>query len=140
MGYKFEDISVLLVEDNQVDVMGIQRAFGQAKLKNRIVVAADGQEALDKMRDGKSIPKPYLVLLDLNMPRMNGIEFLEAIRRDPALKNTVVFVLTTSATAEDKSRAYDRHVAGYIVKGRAESSFINTAELFEYYTKVVELP
>lgn len=140
MGYKLEDINVLLVEDNMVDVMGIQRAFAQAKLKNRIVVASDGQDALEKMRDGKSISKPYMVLLDLNMPRMNGIEFLQEIRRDQALKNTVVFVLTTSSTSEDKNRAYEQNVAGYIVKGRAESSFINTAELFDYYTKVVELP
>jgi CheY-like chemotaxis protein len=140
MQRKIDDISVLLVEDNMVDVMGIQRAFGQAKMQNRIVVASDGQDALDKMRDGKSISRPYMVLLDLNMPRMNGIEFLQEIRRDPALRNTIVFVLTTSSTSEDKSRAYDQHVAGYIVKGHSESSFINTAELFEYYAKVVELP
>ncbi|TAL31952.1 MAG: response regulator [Alphaproteobacteria bacterium] len=140
MQQKLENISVLLVEDNMVDVMGIQRAFGQAKLNNRIVVASDGREALEKMRDGKSIARPYMVLLDLNMPRMNGIEFLKEVRRDPVLRSTVVFVLTTSAASEDKSKAYDQNVAGYIVKGKAEGSFINTAELFDYYTKVVDLP
>lgn len=140
MQQKLEDISVLLVEDNMVDVMGIKRAFSQAKLNNPIVVASDGREALDKLRDGNSISKPYLILLDLNMPRMNGIEFLKEIRNDPALRSTVVFVLTTSSAAEDRNKAYGYNVAGYIVKGRAESSFINTAELFEYYTKVVELP
>lgn len=140
MQQKIENISVLLVEDNMVDVMGIKRAFAQAKLHNPIVVASDGRDALDKMRDGKSIAKPYLVLLDLNMPRMNGIEFLHEMRRDRSLRDTIVFVLTTSATSEDKEKAYEHNIAGYIVKGRAERGFINTAELFDYYTKIVDLP
>lgn len=140
MKHKLEDISVLLVEDNKIDVMGIQRAFRQADLKNAIIIASDGKDALDKLRDGKTIPKPYLILLDLNMPRMNGIEFLRELRNDAALRSTVVFVLTTSSTEEDKHKAYGYNVAGYIVKGHSGSSFINTAELFEYYTKVVDLP
>jgi len=135
-----ENISVLLVEDNAVDVMGVKRAFSQSKLTNRIVVASDGRDALNKLRDGKSIARPYVILLDLNMPRMGGVEFLKEARNDPELRSSVIFVLTTSSTAEDKARAYAHSIAGYIVKGKEEGSFINTASLFDHYTKTVDLP
>lgn len=133
-------VSVLLVDDDAVDVMGVQRAFRQSELQNTIVVASNGLEALEKLRDGKSISRPYMVLLDLNMPKMNGIEFLEEARSDPDLKSSIIFVLTTSKDSEDKEKAYKHNIAGYIVKDRTTGGFINAAGLLSQYSRVVEFP
>ena len=137
---KKENVTVLLVEDDEVDVMGVQRAFKKLKLNNAIVIAPDGQEALKKLRDGKSVPHPYLMLLDLNMPRMNGLEFLAKIRQDPELHNSIIFVLTTSNDSGDRQKAYQHNIAGYIVKGLFGESFINTAGLLDLYTQINEFP
>ena len=134
-----ENITILMVDDDEVDVMGVQRAFKRAKLGNNIVVAPDGQIALDKLREA-SVTRPYLVLLDMNMPRMNGIEFLEQARKDDALKNAIVFILTTSRAEEDKRAAYCYNVAGYIIKDRSDGGFINAAELLNQYVRNVEFP
>lgn len=135
-----QDISILVVEDNDVDVMGVKRALKSSKLDNKVVIASDGVQALEILRDGKSIQAPYLVLLDLNMPRMNGIEFLQEIRKDRQLKKTVVFVLTTSAANEDRSKAYEQNIAGYIVKGGTPEGYIDAAGLLDRYVNVCSLP
>lgn len=132
-------ISVLLVEDDEIDVMGVKRAFQSSKSPNNIIVAGDGLRALEILRDRNSILRPYLVLLDLNMPRMGGIEFLDEIRKDEELKNTIVFVLTTSKAPDDIQKAQSRHIAGYIVKGRREGGFIDVAELLNHYARVCEV-
>ena len=133
-------VSVLLIEDNEVDVMGVKRAFSQSKLDNPIIVASDGREALEKLRDGKSVNKPYLVLLDLNMPRMNGIEFLQEARKDPALRSAIIFVLTTSNTPEDKNKAYSHSIAGYMVKNSTQGGFIDAASMLNHYASLIEFP
>lgn len=133
----------LLVEDDDVDVMYLKRSFKQLKIANPMVVANDGIEALDMLlgRNGReALPKPYIVLLDLNMPRMNGLEFMKTIRSDPALKSTVIFVLTTSNDEQDKFKAYENHVAGYIVKSEAGQSFLDALGMLDQYWRVVELP
>jgi CheY-like chemotaxis protein len=135
-----QDISILLVEDNEIDVMGVQRAFRQSSFENSLVVAGNGCEALELLRDDGKVPRPYLVLLDLNMPRMNGIEFLQEIRRDHDLRKSVVFVLTTSNAPEDRSKAYEQNVAGYIVKGMAAGGFVDAAGLLDHYAHVCALP
>lgn len=135
-----KDVTILVVDDDKVDVMAVRRAFRQSGIGNAMVFAFDGIEALEKLRDGKSVPRPFLVLLDLNMPRMNGIEFLNETRNDPDLRDSVVFVLTTSRDGTDKRRAYARNVAGYIVKEDTRDGYINTAGLLESYARVVELP
>jgi CheY-like chemotaxis protein len=135
-----ENITVLLVEDNEIDIMGVQRAFTQSHLPNPIVVARNGEEALTMLRDGKSVAKPYMILLDLNMPRMNGIEFLREARKDPALKPSIVFVLTTSKAPEDVDSAYAHNIAGYIVKEAGTGGFINAVGLLDYYSRIVEFP
>lgn len=135
-----EKVSVLLIEDDEIDVMGVQRAFARSKLENPLIVASNGQDALDKLRDQKSVQKPYLVLLDLNMPRMNGLEFLKIARKDPQLDGMIVFVLTTSKDDSDKKQAYEHNIAGYIVKDRRENDFIDTANLLQQYTRLVEFP
>ena len=132
-------ITVLLVEDDQIDIMGVQRAFSKSKINNPIVVARDGLEALEILKS-KKITKPYLILLDLNMPRMNGIEFLDAIRKDPDHRDSIVFVLTTSKADEDKWDAYQRNIAGYIVKENVGTEFLDAVSLLDVYWKIVEMP
>lgn len=140
MGQSQNSVTILLVDDNEVDVMGVQRAFKQSELKNDIVVAANGVEALTWLRDDPTNQKPYLVLLDLNMPRMNGLEFLKEVRNDKDLKKSVVFVLTTSSVPEDRNSAYDHNIAGYIVKGKTQGGFVDAVELLNKYTNLCELP
>jgi CheY-like chemotaxis protein len=136
-------VNLLLVDDDEVDVQGLRRAFTKSRIANPIVVARDGIEALEVLRgeNGKNkLPKPHLILLDLNMPRMNGLEFLEAIRNDADLKSAVVFMITTSKAEEDKARAYGHNVAGYIVKQDPANTFMQAVSMLEHYWKVVEFP
>ena len=136
-------VNLLLVEDDEVDIQGLKRAFAKSRIGNPITVARDGIEALEFLRgeNGRpKLPKPHLILLDLNMPRMNGLEFLEAIRADEDLKRSVVFMITTSKAEEDKARAYDQHVAGYIVKQDPANTFMQAVALMEHYWKIVEFP
>lgn len=136
-------VNLLLVDDDEVDVQGLKRAFTKSRIGNPIVVARDGVEALELLRgeNGKAkLPKPHLILLDLNMPRMNGLEFLEVLRKDEDLKTAVVFMITTSKAEEDKARAYGHNVAGYIVKQDPANTFIQAVSLLEHYWKIVEFP
>src|SRR5258707_10963935 len=105
-------LHILLVEDDQVDVMTIRRAFEKNKILNPLYVASNGIEALGMLR-GDRVPRDRrLVLLDLNMPGMNGIEFLRELRADPELRPTPVLVLTTSNDERDKGNAFGFKVAG----------------------------
>lgn len=131
--------TVLLVDDDEIDIMGVKREFKRSNLENPVVVASNGLEALEKLRNG-SVPYPRMILLDLNMPKMNGIEFLKEARRDPELKETIIFVLTTSNAEEDKRAAYAHNIAGYIVKDRSSGGFVDAADLLDKYSRVVEFP
>lgn len=136
-------VTILLVEDDEIDVMALQRAFRSLKIANPVVRALDGIEALDYLKgtNGKPrVPEPTLVLLDLNLPRMGGIEFLEALRQDPALDTTVVFVMTTSADEEDRISAYRRHVAGYVLKHHPAKSFLDAVNMLHSFWRIIEFP
>jgi CheY-like chemotaxis protein len=135
-------VHILLVDDNEVDVEAVLRAFARQRIANPIRVARDGVEALDALRGvgQEPMPWPNLVLLDLAMPRMNGIEFLDALRADATLKDTIVFVLTTSASDEDKVASYDHHVAGYIVKQEVGEGFMRLVTMLDHYWRIVEFP
>jgi CheY-like chemotaxis protein len=138
-----ETVNLLIVEDDDVAVMGMQRAFKKVQFPNPRYVANDGLEALEMLRgeNGReALPRPVLVLLDLNMPRMNGFEFLEEIRSDPELRQTIVFVHTTSDKDNDKVRAYKKNVAGYIVKNDAETTFLEALGMLDRYWRIVEFP
>ena len=136
-------VTLLLVDDDDGDAKSVQRAFASARIANPIVRAVDGIDALDILRgrNGKTkLTSPYLLLVDLNMPRMNGIELVEALRLDHDLHSCIVFVLTTSSRDEDKVAAYDLNVAGYIVKERAGQDFQRLIDMMQCYWRVVELP
>ena len=133
-------LHILLVEDDEVDVMNVKRAFEKNKILNPLYVAANGLEALHMLRDGIVPAARRLVLLDLNMPGMGGIEFLRELRADPRLRPTPVVVLTTSGDEKDRIDAYDFHVAGYLRKPVEFPNFMElTAALNKYWT-LVDLP
>lgn len=136
-------MNILLVEDDDVAAEGVIRSLNKNNLPFPIVVAEDGVEALQILRNEsseKKIHKPYLILLDLNMPRMNGFELLEQIRTDEVLKDSVVFVLTTSDADSDKTQAYHKNIAGYMVKSAVGPQFLKLAKLLDSYHDSVNLP
>lgn len=127
------------MEDDDIDAQGIKRALRQLKVANPLYRARDGIEGLEMMRKDL-IDQPYLVLLDLNMPRMGGLEMLKALREDSKLTQSVVFVLTTSKDDEDKIAAYKEHIAGYILKSTLDTGFNDLVKLLDHYWRLVELP
>jgi CheY-like chemotaxis protein len=133
-------LKVLLVEDDQVDVMNVQRAFRKSHILNPLFVAADGVEALRLLRAGHVPTHGLLVLLDLNMPRMSGIEFLREIRGDNELRHLPVVILTTSDDERDRVEAYNLNVAGYILKPVTFLNFMEAMTTLNKYWELVELP
>jgi CheY-like chemotaxis protein len=133
-------LNILLVEDDEVDVMNVRRAFERNNVSNPLFVAGNGIEALEVLR-GNEMPKERrLVLLDLNMPKMNGIEFLQALRADAELAATPVVVLTTSNDDQDKIDAYNLNVAGYLLKPVTFSNFCERMATLNKYWTLVEMP
>jgi CheY-like chemotaxis protein len=133
-------LNILLVEDDEVDVMNVRRAFQKNHIANPLFVATNGVEALEVLRGGKVPRERRMVLLDLNMPQMNGIEFLRELRRDPELRPTPVVVLTTSNDDRDRIEAYDLNVAGYLLKPVTFSNFCEVMATLNKYWALVELP
>ena len=122
--------SILLIEDDRVDVMTVQRALNRYRIKNPLYVARSATEALAMLRgDGVKKVQPSLILLDLNLPKMSGIEFLKELRSDPNLKDMTVIVLTSSNEPNDRKAAFKYEVEDYIVKPHSFDEFasaINT--------------
>lgn len=133
-------LNILLVEDDEVDVLTVKRAFKTARIANPLYVAGNGLEALEKLRSGAIPTHRRLVLLDLNMPKMNGIEFLREVRKDPELRATPVVVLTTSTMDRDKLDAYGLNIAGYLVKPVTFSAFCELIVTLNKYWALVEMP
>ncbi|WP_437277491.1 response regulator [Sorangium sp. So ce375] len=133
-------LNILLVEDDDVDVMNVRRAFKRNNISNPLWVAGNGVEALEMLRSGVVPVERRLILLDLNMPKMNGIEFLRELRADPELGATSVVVLTTSNDDRDKVGAYNLNVAGYLVKPVTFLSFVELMAALNKYWRLVELP
>jgi CheY-like chemotaxis protein len=130
---------VLLVEDDSVDAMTVSRAFKELKVANQLVVRLNGEEALDYLR-GNGNEKPCVILLDLNMPRMNGIEFLKVAKADKDMKKIPVVVLTTSKEDQDKVDSFELSVAGYIVKPVDYIKFVEAMRILNLYWTLSELP
>ena len=138
-----QEVRFLIVDDDHIVVMAIKRALKKLNATNELLSAVDGVEALQLLTDdnGKtSIDRPFIVVLDINMPRMNGLELLSEIRADAAIRSTVVFMLTTSDAPEDICSAYEKNIAGYILKDDLVGSFENAIALLDRYSETVILP
>ncbi len=136
--------SVLLIDDDEVDVMTVKRAFKKNNITNPLYVASNGVEALALLR-GNELPKLLpgqrrLILLDLNMPKMGGIEFLRELRADPELRAIPVIVLTTSNEEQDIVEAYNFNVAGYIIKPVTFTNFVEIMGTLNKYWLLSEMP
>ena len=130
-------VTILLVEDDEVDVKALKWAFEKLKIANPLVVAGDGVEALEML---EGLSRPYLIITDINMPRMNGLEFLKKVRESEKFRDSIVFALTTSNDEQDKIDAYDLNVAGYMLKTDMGTSFQRAIALIDNFWKVVEFP
>jgi CheY-like chemotaxis protein len=130
-------VTILLVEDDEIDVKALKWAFDKLKIANPLKIARDGVEAWEMLQE---LPRPYLIITDINMPRMNGIELLRKIRQSDHCRDSIVFVLTTSNDEQDKIDAYDLNVAGYMLKSDMGTSFTRAISLIDNYWKVVEFP
>ena len=130
---------ILLVEDDQVDAMTVERAFKDLKITNKLACTLNGEEALEYLRD-ESNKKPCVIILDLNMPKMNGIEFLKVVKEDERLKEIPVVVLTTSTEEQDVVESFKLGVAGYMVKPVDYKKFVEAIRTIELYWTLSELP
>lgn len=133
------DRPILLVEDDRIDAMAVKRAFRAIRVANPLVMAENGEAALAWLQDPEN-PRPCVILLDLNMPRMNGIEFLRIAKTDPALRRIPVVVLTTSREEEDKLNSFDLCVAGYMLKPVDYQKFVEVVKTIDLYWTLSELP
>ncbi|MEN6452296.1 MAG: response regulator [Thermoguttaceae bacterium] len=137
-------IELLLVEDSEPDVRLTIEALREAKVKNRLSVVEDGVEAMEFLRQQNGhadAPRPDLILLDLNLPRMDGREVLREIKADPSLRRIPVVILTTSRSEEDVLRAYDLHANCYITKPVDFTRFMEVVKSIEdFWLTVVKLP
>jgi CheY-like chemotaxis protein len=134
-----EDVNVLLVEDDEVDVEVVKRAFKKHDIRNPVYHATSGVEALDMLRGDNhriKLPHPYVMLVDINMPLMNGLDFLRAVRGDEGLKRSIAFILTTSARDTDIATAYELNAAGYFLKDNMQK----LVDLFSVYQQINKFP
>jgi CheY-like chemotaxis protein len=130
--------NILLVEDDEIDVENVRRAFLRAGIASRLWVAPDGEEALRLLR-GPDYPRERrLVLLDLNLPKMSGIELLRELRADPSLRSQSVVVLTTSNEERDRYEAHAMNVAGYLLKPITFPSFVEMMAALHHFWSFVE--
>lgn len=136
-------IQLILIEDDEVDAEAIERACRQLNVNCEIVRFRDGREALEALHGSFGatlLTRPYLIVLDLNLPRVDGIAFLDDLRADPIWRRSIVFVLTTSTREEDTAAAYDRRVAGYLIKEELGPDYTVLCELLDIYDKSVQFP
>lgn len=133
-------LNILLVDDDEVDVMTVKRAFSKANITNRLFVASNGVEALEMLRSGAIPNSRRLILLDLNMPKMNGLEFLREVRNDPQLAALTVVVLTTSNEDRDRVDAFQLNVAGYLLKPVTFHTFADVMATLNKYWTLMEMP
>jgi len=130
---------ILLLEDDTVDAMTVKRALKELKVTNPLVRTANGEEALVYLRD-ESKEKPCVILLDLNMPKMNGIEFLKVIKADDKFKRIPAIVLTTSKDDQDRVMTFQLSIAGFIVKPVDYMKFVDAMKIVNLYWTLSELP
>jgi CheY-like chemotaxis protein len=130
---------ILLVEDDNVDAITVRRALKDLDIPNGIVHQLDGADALKYLRSNVN-KRPCVILLDLNMPRMSGIDFLKIIKNDDELKQIPVIVLTSSKDECDKMDSFEFSVAGYIAKSTDYKKFVESLKILNMYWTLSELP
>ena len=132
-------MNLFLIEDDDVDVISITRSLKSESIDVDITRAVDGVEALMMLREG-AIKGPFITLLDIQMPRMNGIEFLHEVRKDPNLQDMVVFILTTSQAQQDILESFQRNVAGYFLKSDGVRDYKEVAKCLDSFWRTSLLP
>jgi CheY-like chemotaxis protein len=132
-------LDILLVDDDEVDIMNVQRSFRKQGFSHQLHITRDGLEALDFLRQDGQV-KPHVILLDINMPRMGGLEFLRELRSDPELGHVTVFMMSTSSNPKDKHLAYGYNVAGYIVKPLSSEDFSHSLGKLVRFFDICEFP
>ena len=130
---------ILLIEDDNVDVMTVERVLRELKIANQLVSTSNGEQALEYLRTNGN-KKPCVILLDLNMPKMNGAEFLKIVKKDEVLKKIPVVVLTTSSQQRDVVESFKLGAAGYMVKSVDYGKFVETIRTINLYWTLSELP
>ncbi len=138
-----DDVTFLIIDDDQISVMAVQRAIRKLGLPYRTCVARDGIEALNILKGEEglaAVKPPYIVLLDINMPRMNGHEFLYEVREDSRLRNSLIFILSTSDTNEDVENAFTQNVAAYLLKGDMFDDILSKVKFVDNYVKNSLMP
>lgn len=130
---------VLLVEDDRVDAMTVKRAIRQIKMHHPLIHAENGEEALEYLKNSSN-EKPWIILLDLNMPKMNGIEFLQIAKKDEMLRSIPVVVLTTSKEQQDRIESFKFGVAGYMIKPVDYSQFVEMMQAIKMYWTLSQQP
>ena len=137
-------LNIMLVDDDDIDIMTLQRAFKRNNISNPLCVAHNGIEALDLLHGSngveKVVPSPRIILLDINMPQMNGLEFLRELRMDEDHKSASVFVLTTSNDDKDRMEAFNLNVAGYIIKPVTFENFVVAVAQLNGFWKICAYP
>ncbi len=136
-------VHVLYVDDDDICQMMMRRTFKLAKFANPITCAQDGVDALERLQGTNGherFPRPFLVLTDLNMARMGGIQLLKELRQDEELKKSIFFVMSTSNAEEIKAKAYDLGAAAFIHKNNSPRALMEAAALVDTYCRVVEFP
>jgi CheY-like chemotaxis protein len=139
-----KQVNILLIDDDEVDCMNVQRAFKKSNISNPLSIVHNGIDGLDLLRGSngakKIDPIPRIILLDINMPKMNGLEFLKELRADPALHSISVFVMTTSNNDKDRFEAYNYNVAGYIIKPISFENFVSAVSILNNFWQLCEMP
>jgi CheY-like chemotaxis protein len=137
-------LAILHIEDDHVDRMVVERVIKKLNITDHLFHAANGEEALDLLRGGNGgiTPEtlPQVIILDINMPRMNGLEFLRELRQDEKLKHLSVFIMTTSNDDDDRAEAYELNIAGYILKPVDINQFESTFKILSDFWKLCEWP
>ncbi len=138
-----DELNILLVEDNDLDVEILKRSMKKLSISNSLIRARDGLEALEVLKGDileRKLPRPYVILLDINMPRMNGHEFLAELRATEALKSARVFVFTTSDSHADVTRAYQNNANGYFVKPNRSSELTDMLKTLQEFLAICKVP
>lgn len=138
-----ESETILLVEDNKIDIMNVQRAFARNKITNPLLITRHGEDALAFLRRELpyyGVPRPALILVDLNMPVMNGLELIAHIKEDEQLRTIPIVVITTSTEPRDRRECFRLGVSGYITKPIEFNEFVRDIGIMHRYWMMCELP